>query len=160
VKLIHNDIVKIWNQDDRNRYLSSDQFKINMSHVVKDLAVPAGGASTSDWNASGDKLADWVYDIYRGRQENVQCVMGYIVNLTVILDEMFRTAASNVVTEDAALMVMETYVRSSRRDSIHQDIRRFVTETFPNRFANPQKDLVLEKIIDLIRQYCTPPFRE
>jgi hypothetical protein len=86
--------------------------------------------------------------------------MGYIVNLTVILDEMFRTAASNVVTEDAALMVMETYVRSSRRDSIHQDIRRFVTETFPNRFADSGKDLVLEKIIELIRQYCPPPFRE
>jgi hypothetical protein len=86
--------------------------------------------------------------------------MGYIVNLIVILDEMLRTAASNVVTEDIALMVMETYIRSGRRDRVHQDIRRFVTETFPNRFANPQKDLVLEKIIDLIRQYCTPPFRE
>jgi hypothetical protein len=30
----------------RDQYLSSNQFKINMSHVVKDLAVPAGGAST------------------------------------------------------------------------------------------------------------------
>ena len=30
----------------QNQYLSSDQFDINMSHVVKDLAVPAGGAST------------------------------------------------------------------------------------------------------------------
>jgi hypothetical protein len=29
----------------RNQYLSSNQFKINMSHVVKELAVPAGGAS-------------------------------------------------------------------------------------------------------------------
>ena len=28
-----------------NQYLSSDQFKINMSNVVKDLAVPVGGAS-------------------------------------------------------------------------------------------------------------------
>ena len=27
-----------------NQYLSSDQFKINMSHVIKDLAVPADGA--------------------------------------------------------------------------------------------------------------------
>ena len=55
VKLIHNDIVTIWNQDDnrcptisaaqRNQDLSSDRFKIHMSHVVKDLAVPAGGAS-------------------------------------------------------------------------------------------------------------------
>ena len=28
----------------RNQYLSSNQFKINMSHVVKDLAVPTGSA--------------------------------------------------------------------------------------------------------------------
>jgi hypothetical protein len=82
--------------------------------------------------------------------------MGYIVNLIVILNEMFRTAAGNV-TEDAALMVMETHVRSGRRDSIHEDIRSFVTETFPSRFTNTQKDLVLERIIDLIRQYCTSP---
>jgi hypothetical protein len=89
-------------------------------------------------------------------QENVRCVMGYIVNLTVILDDIFRTSGSNV-TENAALKVMGTHVRSGRRDSIHRDIRSFVNETFSIRFAVPQKDLVLEKIIDLIRKYCTPP---
>jgi len=157
VNIIHVDIVEIWNLYDRNRYLSSNQFKINMSHVVKDLAVPTGSAPQgSDWNASGDKFADWVYDVYRGSQENVRCVMGYIVNLTVILDSIFRTAAGNV-TENAALKATGTHVRSGRRDSIHRDIRSFVTETFGIRFAVPQKDLVLEKIIDLIRQYCAPP---
>ena len=29
----------------RNQFLSGNQFKINMSHVVKDLAIPAGGPS-------------------------------------------------------------------------------------------------------------------
>jgi hypothetical protein len=71
--------------------------------------------------------------------------MGYIVNLIVILDSIFRTAAGNV-TENAALKAT---------GSIHRDIRSFVTETFGIRFALPQKDLVLEKVIDLIRQYCT-----
>ncbi|KAI0276623.1 hypothetical protein BGY98DRAFT_984684 [Russula aff. rugulosa BPL654] len=45
VDVIHTGIVDIWNLNDTNRYLSSDQFKISMSHVVKDLAVPAHGAS-------------------------------------------------------------------------------------------------------------------
>ncbi|KAI0272994.1 hypothetical protein BGY98DRAFT_1099664 [Russula aff. rugulosa BPL654] len=99
-----------------------------MSHVVKDPAIPAGGTSSSDWSVSGDKLADWVYDVYRGSQENVRCVMGYIVNLTVILDGVFRMTGGSV-TENAALKVMVTHVRSGRRDSIHEDIRRFVTET-------------------------------
>ena len=82
--------------------------------------------------------------------------MGYIVNLAVILEDIFRTSGSNV-TENVPLKVMGTHVRSGRRDSIHQDIRSFVNETFSIRFAVPQKDLVLEKIIDLIRKYCTSP---
>jgi hypothetical protein len=81
--------------------------------------------------------------------------MGYIVNLTVILDGIFRTTGGSV-TENAALKVMVTHVRSGRRDSIHEDIRRFVTETFSISFAS-EKDLVLEKMIYLIGQYCAPP---
>ncbi|KAI0272988.1 hypothetical protein BGY98DRAFT_1099659 [Russula aff. rugulosa BPL654] len=104
VNIIHVDIVEIWNLFDRNKYLSSNQFKINMSHIVKDLATPASGTSSSDWSVSGDKHADWVYDVYRGSQENVRCVMGYIVNLTVILDGVFRTTGGSV-TENAALKV-------------------------------------------------------
>jgi hypothetical protein len=81
--------------------------------------------------------------------------MGYIVNFTVILDGIFRTTGGNV-TENGALEVMGIHVRSGRRDSIHRDIRSFVIETFSMRFAVPEKDLVLEKIIHLIRQYCAP----
>ena len=82
--------------------------------------------------------------------------MGYIVNLTVIVDGIFRTAVSNE-TGNAALNVMGTHIRSGRRDSIHQNIRNFVTETFPNRFTAPQKDPFLEKIVELIWQYCVLP---
>jgi hypothetical protein len=82
--------------------------------------------------------------------------MGYIVNLTVILDGIIRSA-SGIVTENAALRVMGTHVRSGRRDGIHQDIRSFVTETFPTKFSIQQKDPFLEKIIDLIRHYCASP---
>ena len=79
--------------------------------------------------------------------------MGYIVDLTVILDGIFK-ATSGSVTRNAALEVMDVHVKSGRRDSIHQDIRRFIAETFAIRFATPEKDLVLEKIVSLIRRYC------
>jgi hypothetical protein len=94
--------------------------------------------------------------------------MGYIVNLTVILNDIFRRAANRVM-ENAARRAMDTHVKSRRRDDIHRDIRRFVTGTFRIMSAVPlmpsvsqlsdvpQKDLVLEKIIDLIREYCAPP---
>jgi hypothetical protein len=81
--------------------------------------------------------------------------MGYIVNLTVILDDILRITGGNV-TEIAALKIMRTHVRSGRRDRIHQDIANFVTETFSIRFASLEKDLVLERTIQFIRNYCAP----
>ena len=83
-------------------------------------------------------------------------MMGYIVNLIVILDRIFRTPARNR-SEDTVQEVMGDHIRSGRRDNIHQDISRFVAETFPDRFLNSQKDSMLEKIIELIGQYCTTP---
>ena len=81
--------------------------------------------------------------------------MGYIVDLTAILDDIFRTASGNV-TGNNVQSAIDRHVNSGRRDRIHRDIQSFVTETFAIRFIVPQKDLVLEKIIDLIRQYCVP----
>ncbi len=72
--------------------------------------------------------------------------MGYIVDLHVILDDITKTTDCNVTD------IMNEHVRSGRRDSIHRDIRNCVTETYPDGFAN--RDLVVEKIIDLIKQYC------
>ena len=79
--------------------------------------------------------------------------MGYIVNLTVILDGIFKTGN---VTESVAQKVTNVHIRSGRRDGIHRDIRNFITIgiEFP-----PQKDLVLEKIVDLIELYCSLPIQ-
>jgi hypothetical protein len=81
--------------------------------------------------------------------------MGYIVDLSVILDDIFRRGADNVSTNDAQ-MAMDRHINSGRRDRIHHDIYSFVTETFAIRFSVPQRDLVSDKIVDLIRQYCVP----
>jgi len=157
VNIIHVDIIEIWNLNDRTSSLLSIEFMESMSHVVKDLAgLDGGGPMSPDPGGSGDRYAEWVYDIYRGSQDNVRCVMGYIVDLTVILDGVFRVAAGNVRADDVR-SVLNRHVKSGRRDRIHRDIRSFVTEAVAIRFAVPQKDLVLEKIIDLIRQYCVPP---
>ena len=83
-------------------------------------------------------------------------MMGYIVTLIVILDRIFRTPARKM-TENTPQEVMDDHTGSGRRDNIHQDISRFIAETFPIRFNNPQEDSALEKIIDLIRQYCATP---
>lgn len=81
--------------------------------------------------------------------------MGYIVNLTVILHDIFRATSGNVSPNDAVLAI-NRHVDSGCRDGIHREIRGFVTETFAIRFT-VQKDLVLERTIELIRRHCARP---
>jgi hypothetical protein len=82
-------------------------------------------------------------------------VVGYIVDLTIILDGVFRMAAGDMSPIHAE-QVLGRHVGSGRRDMIHRDIRSFVFIADAYEIKVPQKDLVLEKIIDLIRQYCVP----
>ena len=86
--------------------------------------------------------------------------MGYIVDLIAILGEIFRTTADYITTIDA-LAAIDRHIEQGWRDKIHQDIRRFVAETFvTSGNTGAQRDLVLEKIMALIQQYCPPPFPE
>ena len=84
--------------------------------------------------------------------------MGYIVDLTVIMDGIFRMTAGRV-SKNEAQTAMDRHVSSGRRDEIHGDINSFITETFPNGYTVSEKDQVqvLEKIIDLIWKYRVPP---
>ena len=81
--------------------------------------------------------------------------MGYIVNLMVILDAIFSTTSGDISREDV-LLVMEGHITSGYKKGIHHDIREFVT-TFADKFSVLPKDLILERIIDLIQKYCVPP---
>jgi hypothetical protein len=79
--------------------------------------------------------------------------MGYIVDLTVILDAIFCTTSGDISAESVRLVV-NRHVSSGKKFKIHRNIRRFVTEIFAVRFSVSQKDLVLERIIDLIQEFC------
>jgi len=77
-------------------------------------------------------------------------MMGYIVDLTVILHGFFVSARD--ISAGKVHEAMNYYLQSRFREEIHQDIRSFVTEQAS--FIYRGKDLVVEKIIDLIRQSC------
>ena len=94
-------------------------------------------------------------DSLSNSSENVRCVVGYIVDLTVIMDGIFRVAAGNMSPE-RALLILDRHEKSGRRDVIHRDVRSFITEASSLRSSVPGKDLVLERIIDLIKQHCVP----
>ena len=81
--------------------------------------------------------------------------MSYIVDLTVILDGVFRVAVGDM-SPNHAEHVLDRHVRSGRSDAIHQDIRSFIAEVSAISSLAPQRDLVLERTIDLIKQFCIP----
>lgn len=156
VNIIHVDLVEIWNLSDKARYLSSDEFKAKMSHLVKDLANSHSQESDSSCLTRAKVgFAKWVHCVYTGRPDNVRCLMGYIVNLMVILDAIFNTISGDVSPENV-LLVMEGHINSGYKKGIHRDIRKFVT-TFADEFSVLPKDLILERIIDLIQKFCVPP---
>jgi hypothetical protein len=84
-------------------------------------------------------------------------LIGYIVLLTVVLDDIFRTTSGNVSANDAPLAV-QRLARSDRRDKIHQDICDVMTEIFASKIPALESDVALEKIIELIWRYCSNPF--
>jgi hypothetical protein len=80
--------------------------------------------------------------------------VGYIVDLTLILCSVFRSSG-NVSPSDVQ-SVMDNFDNSRLKTSIHAEISRFI-RTVP-RFNYHDNDVVMEKIIDLIRQNCDKPF--
>ena len=78
--------------------------------------------------------------------------MGYIVDLTVILHGLFLSGRD--VSASKVHEAMDYHFKSRLRGQIHQDIRGFVIEEA--LFTYRGRDLVMEKTIDLIRQYCVP----
>jgi hypothetical protein len=77
--------------------------------------------------------------------------MGYIVDLTVIFDAIFTTTSDDITPENV-LWILNRHVSSGKKDKIHRDIRTFVP--FAIGSPLPQKDWILERIIDLIRESC------
>ena len=81
--------------------------------------------------------------------------MGYIVDLTVILDDIFREVAGNIMSQDCAESIFGRFW-TGRRLQIHEYIRNNVEETYSLN-STPHKDIFLESVDDLIKQHCVPP---
>jgi hypothetical protein len=81
--------------------------------------------------------------------------MAYIIHLTIILDAIFSTISGDISLENVQ-QVIDWHVHSGKKDKIHRNIRGFVKETFDIGFAARQQDLILDRIIDLIQEFCVP----
>ncbi|KAI9436781.1 hypothetical protein BJY52DRAFT_1230371 [Lactarius psammicola] len=119
-------------------YISSNNFKVESSHLVKGMAGSANVTSGSN-PTSGNDCADRVQDVYK----DWKCPLRAII---------FRMAAGDMLPNHA----QQVFERFGYRDAIHRYVQSFIMEASAIRSFVPQKDLVLEKITDLIKQFCAP----
>jgi hypothetical protein len=81
--------------------------------------------------------------------------MAYIIHLTIILDATFSTMSGDI-SQETVQLVIDWHARSGKKDNIHREIRGFVREAFDIGFSARQQDLILDRIIDLIQEFCVP----
>ncbi|KAF8523355.1 hypothetical protein BU17DRAFT_86101 [Hysterangium stoloniferum] len=168
--VIHRDIVAVWNIRNSN-FLASDKFKAKMIVLVDDLvsnpntpiigqeltlatvAALAGAATTAAGIAiiaAGVvlRLLKWIYDVYDNTAGSVACVMGYIADLTIV---MHRLSSAGDVSEQTVESILVDYAKSSQISQVHNDIRKFIKDSFPFPFQD--NDYIINEIIRLIEQH-------
>ncbi|KAL0957897.1 hypothetical protein HGRIS_000078 [Hohenbuehelia grisea] len=109
--VIHKDIVAIWNFKNPDYYLRDEHFKARVTKIVDDLsdqddtnpnkALFDLGATLNTVVGSGIPLpiilpvtaviavAVWAYQVYQRSHFTLRCLMGYIVDLTLIMHLLF-----------------------------------------------------------------------
>jgi len=167
--IIHIDIVSIWNIRDSSNYLAGDNFKARISHLVDDLlpnsrTPTSGDAVTISTVAavataavapvsiavvsvgSAVLFAKWVVDVYLNTPANIACIMGYVVDLTILMHRLFAVD----VSEERVVSVLEGYAKSGEIVQVHNDIRKFVNSS---NLRHLGEDNVLNEIIRLIGKH-------
>ncbi|KAL4074737.1 hypothetical protein V8B97DRAFT_1868358, partial [Scleroderma yunnanense] len=145
IRVIHDDIVKLWNFRDEGRLLLCNEFRGHMTNLVNLLDCPPTPQRNDTMSSmqtdcgmlvaflpitlpfsAGIKVAKWAYNTYKRTPEVQRNFMAYITDLTYVLDILFTLTASrseenlNVRTVKAAL---RSYHDSMRRKHVHTKIR-------------------------------------
>ncbi|KAJ7826412.1 hypothetical protein B0H13DRAFT_2440642, partial [Mycena leptocephala] len=169
---IHIDVVSVWNMRDPSNYLTGEDFKARMSRLFRNHpSLELTWARSSDDNSfslttvtalataasstlgivvasvgSSVLFASWVFDVYQNAPKNIGCVMGYVVDLTIVMHRLFAVE----VSEERVVSVLEDYAKSGEITQVHNDIRTFVNS---NSRTRQSKDNVLLEIIRLIEKH-------
>ncbi|KAF8351818.1 kinase-like domain-containing protein [Amanita rubescens] len=154
---IHKDITTIWNIRGLDEFLDSEPFRRRMMTIVEDLTHqnprnPDNIQSKITIASAAAGLAKnvWASGVYQKLPEHVRCLMGYVVDLTLILQAVFQVSLQDrlegKVTQDRVNEIIYEFHCSDKKKRIHDAIRSFVVAQHP--FA---KDNVVNRIESLIK---------
>ncbi|KAI5984632.1 hypothetical protein EDD15DRAFT_2533113 [Pisolithus albus] len=165
LRVIHTDIVSIWNFHDQSGHLGSESFQevmVSMVGTIDESPRPSCSDSydtiTQDTAplepptivpfATGLASARWADDIYYYQMNNLhQSFMAYIVDLIHILEILFTLTANDNqwnLTRRAIQIAFNAYHYSKMRRYAHAQIRAFDSKV-------PGGDPVLDTVVSLVR---------
>ncbi|KAI5985705.1 hypothetical protein F5J12DRAFT_916223 [Pisolithus orientalis] len=164
LRVIHNDIVAVWNFYDPCQYLNSEEFRKIMTNMVERVDAPAepNSLARTDTLTGGVPLialapvmlplnaflghGKWVLATYQRLQDVPTKFMAYIVDLTHVLEILFSLTAgirAKKLTRMAVKMAYKAYLESPWVMCTHTEIRHFQCPT-------TTRDAVLDKITSMI----------
>jgi len=178
LEVIHGDIVAVWNIGDPHRYLYGKEFKALMTNIVDDLDdqdVPnpnhalvvrlsmlvivvgiveglASPAAPIFITICGCLvLAKWTYDVYQQSHITRRRLMAYIVDLTLIMRNLFwLVEIHQVPVSDRLLKFASTYMPEGRAQ-VHYEIKKYVQGT--SIIDRAHRDSVLGRVVQVIDRY-------
>jgi hypothetical protein len=177
LEVIHVDIVTVWNFNDPYRHLLSTEFQTRMYDLVNKLANRAPPNPTRTLTvglsmvgtiagivsalagpaapvvvpiAASAVLATWLYQVYKQSDETLRRLMAYIVDLTLIMQNLFWLAVTvrRPITVRLIKFVFKWYRESPEKVRVHSDISEYVRQA--GVFDRAKRDNVLDKIVELI----------
>jgi len=173
--VIHGDIVTVWSLNDPYKHLRSKEFKALITNLVDDLSqnnttltissacmsmagtisgVIGGPAALIVMPIVGCLVfAKWVYDVYQQSHVTLRRLMAYIVDLTLVMQNVFWLVAIYRVPVSIILVKVAygAYKKSIVMPDVHERIKKHVEgQTVRDRL---DRDSALSKVIDLLKEY-------
>lgn len=155
LKVLHTDIVTVWNFSDPHRYLYSTEFRTMMVNMVNKLdsddepaadpnkrfvvglsmvgtiaaivsAMAGPAAPIVVPIAAGIVLAVWVHDVYQMSHDTLQHFMSYIVSLTFVLRTLYIVSENQELTRRAIKLAAVSYLESPMSREVTTQIQEYV----------------------------------
>ncbi|KAJ7730914.1 hypothetical protein B0H16DRAFT_1584530 [Mycena metata] len=178
---IHEEITDSWNFNDPGDLLNGPEF-VKKIKTLAQLVTPEVSEATNWFGnvehiqtlagfgaailaaTAGPAVAalglsayfiKWMAQAYNKTPETLRCFMGYIVDLTVVMDHLFLAVLSmnphRPLTKEDIDEAVQKY-QQSHMAKVHREIRQYVNKaTFPVILQSNKAEV---KVKDLIKEYC------
>jgi len=160
LETIRKDIINVWNFADQEKFLASIEFKAMTLRLIQDLGDPndpgtgsifsqnlatiqaelqhAESSSTSPPPVRPPSVfLDWLSGTYNIKElpaRILRTLMGFIVDLTLVLEQLFWVVFRRDACSISRKEIHEAFNKyADLQTSIHQEIRAFVSDRNPKR---------------------------